>query len=478
MFPARPVYITDSNGNTIGLAGPNGGSIAANGALDIRGFGAKCDGKQVLDATFSTSTTSTITSATAGFTPADVGKSCACINTANQPSSTRYGTITQYISATQVVATLNNTPATGTNEFIWGTDDTIAINSAFTSASASYPRKTVYFPLGITIFTSTLTVPTGVSLVGSGNTPSAGVPQSMHWTGSTLAFIGSSTYGIYFGNGSQTTIGMSICGLNVDFTSSAQYGGWTNDWEIHIDRCTIARAWSRTLSLAGSCVLENSTVYCQQQGEPLRVQPSDVRVINNYIFGAQTGNPVVHITGADIALIGNHMFRAPDATGVVGDMVLIDNSWGTGVGLNKGNILIANNVFDSCNGSGININITASSTSQAIGIIGNSFFQNDTVTNNTYSAIKLNIASGSVLRALSVKGNVGQGSFNDITKGQYKSFIDWSGVAVSTGIIGATVAGNAFDNCNALYTTGAYTAPNYSAGNVTIAGSGTTVAVG
>lgn len=465
--------------NKVGSAAPESLFViptvaALSTTFDIRTYGAKSNGKQLKDVGTNFSATPTITSASAAFTIADVGKSCVLIENTNT-GFTCYGTITSYISATQVVATINQSTSGGlvNAEFIYGTDDTVAINAAFTAASASYPRGTVYIPTGISIFTSVLTTPTGVNLLGAGNTPTAGLAQSNRWTGSTLVWIGNNGgTGITFGNTNSNNIGISVVGINFDFTNKIANGIQGSDWEIHFERCTIARAYSITLQLTGSMVCSNSSIYCQQNGTPVKLNPSDVRIVNCYIYGAQTNLPLLEASGHDALITNCHFFRSPDATGALGDAILVSNNWGAGI--NRGLLSISNNVFDTQSGSCVNINITNNSTTQSVSIIGNVAFQNDSQANNLYSYIKVNIATGCALRALSITGNVGQGSWvSGSTLGVWKSFIDGAGIVGN--LYGSTVTGNALDNCNVLYTT--FT-PSYTAGNITLAGQGTVVAVG
>jgi hypothetical protein len=91
----------------------------------------KNDGKVVYDGAIAAAGTA-LTSATAGFTSADVGKAFR-IDGAGTGGTGAYGTITAFVSATQVTITALNTVATtvSARRLEWGTDNTAAIQAAW-----------------------------------------------------------------------------------------------------------------------------------------------------------------------------------------------------------------------------------------------------------------------------------------------------------------------------------------------------------
>lgn len=92
------------------------------------GTNCKLDGLYLLDATM-TSGTSTINSASATFTAADVGKICG-MNGAGIGGATLYGTITTRNSNTQIVVSFQaSTTVASSGVFIYGTDDLTAYNA-------------------------------------------------------------------------------------------------------------------------------------------------------------------------------------------------------------------------------------------------------------------------------------------------------------------------------------------------------------
>lgn len=462
-----PAGITTASLNTV--------MNAANGAYDIRNYGALSDGKQLRDVRSTNSNICIINSATANFTIADIGKLCVVIKADATGSQNARGFISAYNSPTSITASLNVSPtALSGAEFIYGTDDTAAINAC--TLAASNNNQAVFIPCGITIFSSALSIPAGVSnIFGVGNKPFAGLPENANhkWYGSTLCLIGNVSDGITFGTGSGNAAsdGMGVRDLNIDFTNKASRGCVGSSWTIIFDRCTIARAYTSTIELTGSMVLRGSTVFNQQQGTPVKLNPADVRVIDNYIYGAATTLPLLIAAGHDQVIMGNHFFRDPDATGAIGTSVQISQTWGANI--NRGSTIVTNNVFDTQKGACVEIVVNNTSVLQAVCISNNVAFQND-IANDTYFYITITVAAGSAIRALTITGNTGQGSFiNASTLGVWKAFIDGSGIAGN--VYGATVVGNAIDNCNLLYSS--FT-PSYTAGNVTIAGYGTVVSVG
>jgi hypothetical protein len=97
-------------------------------------YGAKADGKVIVDATIAAGALSTLTSATAGFTSADTGKHIVVSQAGGSATTPLFTTIT-FVNSTTV--TLGSAASAGgvTNVgAIYGTDDTAAIQSAVNAA--------------------------------------------------------------------------------------------------------------------------------------------------------------------------------------------------------------------------------------------------------------------------------------------------------------------------------------------------------
>jgi len=144
--------------------------------LDVTRFGAKCDLKQVQDAV-ATSGSAIVTSATANFTSADVGKKAWIINFQNYSVVVKNVTIASVQSATQITlsgnATASSPASPNISTLFWGTDDTAAIQAALTAAhtaaktTAQEDGAVVFIPAS-TIISSTLTQYHHTTIKGAG----------------------------------------------------------------------------------------------------------------------------------------------------------------------------------------------------------------------------------------------------------------------------------------------------------------------
>lgn len=103
-------------------------------------YGAKGDGKIVTDAAM-TSGSPTLTSATAGFTSADVGKHIMINNAGLFPDVDHCGalitSISAYINSTTVTLASNAARAASGQSAVYGTDDTAAIQSAMAAIQSA-----------------------------------------------------------------------------------------------------------------------------------------------------------------------------------------------------------------------------------------------------------------------------------------------------------------------------------------------------
>lgn len=126
--------------------GPSSGTGTATPAYQFTPevFGAKGDTKAFRDGVMASTGSPVLTSATANFTSADVGKAIIVnVGAAGANQAPLITTILSWQSATQV--TLNaNPPATAAgNPFAYGTDDTAALRSAWAAAQA-YSQSSPY----------------------------------------------------------------------------------------------------------------------------------------------------------------------------------------------------------------------------------------------------------------------------------------------------------------------------------------------
>lgn len=149
--------VTDDGGHT---------TSPTAGLIDATAYGVVADCVGVNDAAVAGGSLSTVTSATAGFTSADTGKTFTLASTAGAVTT---GTLT-YVSATSCTM---STPAGGAMtgaRLIYGTDDTTAWQNALDAAS---PGQAVDIPSGTfrSLCTGQLDIPDGVTLGRLGRGP-------------------------------------------------------------------------------------------------------------------------------------------------------------------------------------------------------------------------------------------------------------------------------------------------------------------
>lgn len=117
--------------------------------FNVRSYGAKGDGKCVTDGAM-TSGSATLTSATAGFTMADVGKVIQIKGAAASGVTSLVTTIQAYTNSTTVTLAASASTTVSSAQVLWGSDDTAAIqaaiNAAVTYARANSGVATVFLP--------------------------------------------------------------------------------------------------------------------------------------------------------------------------------------------------------------------------------------------------------------------------------------------------------------------------------------------
>lgn len=149
----------DSTSNTNGLtpkvdtsvistiAGLDDSLISYEKVYNIISFGAIGDGKKVLDAAISASS-STLTSATANFTAADVGKAIR-VPYAAAAGVDLITTIAGFTNSTTITLTASASTTVSADTVVWGTDNTAYIQAALDTCY-HYGGGTVYIPNGVT----------------------------------------------------------------------------------------------------------------------------------------------------------------------------------------------------------------------------------------------------------------------------------------------------------------------------------------
>ena len=130
------------------------------GQFNVKAYGALGNTKSLVGVTVTLPATAnpTLTVTGASFTSADVGKAIS-VTGAGSGGAEFVTTIKTYTSATQVV--LNGTSSTGlsssTQTVNYGTDDTTAVQAAFTAAQNAATSGIVFFPHGLYFLNSQIT---------------------------------------------------------------------------------------------------------------------------------------------------------------------------------------------------------------------------------------------------------------------------------------------------------------------------------
>ena len=137
-----------TTGKVIKDGGTFGDTLQPFEGVNAFNFGATGDAKMVTDAVLNGTTT--VTSATAGFTSADVGKVIWGVETSSGLARLAQTTIATYVNSTTITVSVAATGSyTGIN-LIWGTDQTAALQAAF--AEAKNLNEHLHVPAGGYIF--------------------------------------------------------------------------------------------------------------------------------------------------------------------------------------------------------------------------------------------------------------------------------------------------------------------------------------
>lgn len=162
--------------------------------FNVKRFGAKGDARRVDDGVTLISNVK-ITSATANFTDADVGKQIWGISAGGILRLART-TIASVVSSTEVNVTSNSSGSASAVTLIIGTDDTDALQAATTAAKAANARGTIRVPAGGYIFTelpfdfNETAVHAACSLVGDGSNCTVFYPSPDYSFASTTSNTG------------------------------------------------------------------------------------------------------------------------------------------------------------------------------------------------------------------------------------------------------------------------------------------------
>jgi hypothetical protein len=143
--------VVDAAGNPhkmAGWPGSGGSAVDSTGWLYIESFGARGDGKDLYDCAI-TASDATLTSATAAFTAADIGKYIR-VDSAGTSGGDLVTTIASINSSTSVELTATASTTVNPAHILYGTDNTTPIQNAINfAASSTIGTKTIYFRNGM-----------------------------------------------------------------------------------------------------------------------------------------------------------------------------------------------------------------------------------------------------------------------------------------------------------------------------------------
>src|SRR5262245_18270656 len=143
-----------------------GHAVEIGGVVPAPPAGAKCDARSVSDGAMSAGLT-TLTSASARFTAADVGKTVSVAG-AGADGAALVTTIAGFVSATRVATAASATRTVKGAPIYWGTDDAMALPAALTTANGNGVGATVSVPPGMCLSTTSLGIYARTTLVGRG----------------------------------------------------------------------------------------------------------------------------------------------------------------------------------------------------------------------------------------------------------------------------------------------------------------------
>lgn len=417
------------------------------------------DGVALYDATTTNSTTSTINSATASFTQADVGKVCAVVPYTDTQlisgTSGSAGTITAVNSPTQCVVSLNLAPgALSGATFVYGTDNKAALDSALTSASTPATKGHVWLPPGIICSTGQHTVPSGVLLHGCGNNPTGGPAKNFKHYGTSLVACKYFSSGAFFSTGSfgsNDPRGAAIEHLNID-TMAMQPKACDGSASGRTERLfavTFVRSSVSSPTLVVGPTGRAMLCHILHNVTSDAVQVSgDGKILDCVVVGSASGRARIAVSNpTDVLVARNHVWQSNGST--------VDG-YGIRVSGNSGNLIagactIVDNEIDTTYNHAYYVSCTGGSKLRAINISGGHVFQNDTVTTNAQSVLGVNIDATSSILGLIFRNVAGMASWEGINATGQWEYLVKATIAGGGVMAGFSTGGCVVQGCNNMY---------------------------
>jgi hypothetical protein len=416
------VYAYDSAGTPVGLVLAASTNINFTPAASGLFFGSYVANAVV------TSGTKTVTSATAAFTSADIGKIVA-ISDPLTGANFFAGTIATINSATSVTLTAAaNAPASWSNGYmLWGFDNYARLTTLLTAAAlqTTLPAAVgsnngvLNLPGGIFMVSQGVVIPDGVAVRGAQNCAGTYITPSSIGTvicaGGAVSFPTTFVVQLGVGTVASTQMVAKMERLAVNGMNFVANNVLARGWAAQIMFCRAWGAATASVLCDGNVqkILYNDIVQ-QNKGYSLDLlNAKDILVQGNEIHGAagaSAGNPTACLR-----------IRA---TTVVGDLQIFDNHFwvespidvnrpaqlismtGTAALLLYTNI--SRNIFDTPYGHAISMVPDASSTFLGITIDNNQYILNDvSFPDATFDFVNVTTVGGSTVLALKIANNFG-----------------------------------------------------------------------
>jgi len=377
-------------------------------------------GRTVADAV--TNGTTTVTSASAAFTSADVGSLVVITGSADGDAAAGHSFASAIASVTNgTTAVLAATPSfsiTAANLSI-GADNKNAINSFLTSVGNGGTFGIAgrgYIPPGVYLSSGQHTQPGATIITGAGYdyTSVDAPPQA----GSVLMYAGTAGVSYFWQMGSTSTVSTGqqnavLDSLAIDASNLAQSAVLSTSVRNLVRNALIWRGSSNALQLSGGSAWITESVLGQQNlGDVLFAVGGDVHVVATILRDPGSGGACAHLRNVnDFLFTGNHCWSGGNSavsSAFPCNNILIDN---TVSGSDVDNYCITGNLFDGVYGHAIVLNPTGGGSCRIsdVTIAGNSFFAVNGFPDNTFYAVFLNTSTNNNVRGLTISSNAVRG---------------------------------------------------------------------
>lgn len=352
------------------LSASNNSQITCGSTLlyNVKCYGAAGDTRMVKDAALNGTTT--VTSATASFTAADIGKIIYGVQTSSGLLRLPRGTVTAVGSSTSITVSI---AATGTYTGVWlvlGTDDSDAIRTTVAAAYAASPSGQVVVPPGGYLFKK---VPFDISNPG-GSGAATREPFSVQGGGSnTTVFFMDPTFdfattasnqGAFVKNSNGANIqqfkmrGVALEGASYTFSGTGYYGAQFYCPKAEYDDVRIMNV--RGFS-AAAYALGNQSLFTRFHLENASYTGISVTSGMTFVqpYVGNNGNVSMEVTGVDVSA------NASDPLTIVGGVIDESTSGALQVKTNSTVVLVGATVYGAV--SQYAVTIDGTSTVKAFG---------------------------------------------------------------------------------------------------------------